>query len=337
MSNKRKIKIGIYKITNKVNDKAYIGQSVDIEKRWKRHINDSKNPNKHSYNYPICCALRKYGIENFNFEILEECNKNLLDEREIYWISYFDTYLNGYNQGEGGESNRKTPTENVLAIINDLENTTLSAPEIAKNRDVSRVMVDNINTGRAWRQQREYPIRDMFPHKQKTYCLICGKEISKNCSYCLECYNKRKEEKLENTLNKIMPKDKLLTLILQYSFVQIGEMYDVSDNTIRNWCKRYDLPYKQNDINLLRQKNGIKKNSRKTVCHTPNNAKKIIKCDLLGAIIESYESITAAGQSVVDDEKYNSNIDSARRHIGYCCRGKRKSAYGYIWKFADEN
>lgn len=89
---------GIYLITNKVNGKKYVGQSIDIEERWKRHICASKKSEFHIHR-----AIRKYGIDNFDFSILEECPVDKLDEREIYWISELDTYNNGYNMTLGGE------------------------------------------------------------------------------------------------------------------------------------------------------------------------------------------------------------------------------------------
>ena len=90
--------IGIYLITNKVNGKKYVGQSIDIEERWKRHIIASKKSELVIYR-----AMRKYGIDNFDFSILEECSVDKLDEREIYWISELDTYNNGYNMTIGGK------------------------------------------------------------------------------------------------------------------------------------------------------------------------------------------------------------------------------------------
>lgn len=64
--------IGIYKITNNINGKVYIGQSIDINKRWKEHKYRSQIPNK-EYDKYLYRAFRKYGLENFTFEILEEC------------------------------------------------------------------------------------------------------------------------------------------------------------------------------------------------------------------------------------------------------------------------
>lgn len=96
---------GIYKITNKVNQKSYIGQSKNIERRWQQHLYEAKNSKQIQYTYTIHKAFQKYGIENFSFEILELTDK--LDEREVYWINYFNTYNNGYNETTGGD---KGPT-----------------------------------------------------------------------------------------------------------------------------------------------------------------------------------------------------------------------------------
>lgn len=90
-----KIICGIYKITNKINGKVYIGQSYDILERWERHKRTRDQCAIHK-------ALQKYGIDNFMFEILEECPKDELDEREKYWIKYYNSYFTGYNMTLGG-------------------------------------------------------------------------------------------------------------------------------------------------------------------------------------------------------------------------------------------
>ena len=107
----REIITGIYKITNLVNGKMYIGQSIDIYKRWKEHKATSLNTESQAYNYPIYCAFRKYGFENFKFEVIEECSTDKLDEKEIYYIEKYNSYIggenaNGYNLTTGGEGTR---------------------------------------------------------------------------------------------------------------------------------------------------------------------------------------------------------------------------------------
>lgn len=102
--------IGIYKFTNKINNKSYIGQSVNIEKRKKEHI---QNINNYKIDSTLYQALRKYGIMNFSFEVLEECDKQELNEKEKYWIQYYDSYNNGYNMTPGGDFNPSNVPEIV--------------------------------------------------------------------------------------------------------------------------------------------------------------------------------------------------------------------------------
>jgi len=106
--------IGIYCIENLINGKKYIGQSINIYKRW-RHYRYSSKKNKY---YPIYMAIRKYGIENFGFYILKECNKELLNNCEKFYIKFFMTqdYKFGYNATTGGDSNYKKNKPNKETI-----------------------------------------------------------------------------------------------------------------------------------------------------------------------------------------------------------------------------
>lgn len=93
--------IGIYKITNKINGNSYIGLSTDIKRRWKDHKSEY-NWNRESKK-PLYQAFKKYGIQNFTFEVLEECFPEELSNKEKYYIELYDTYKNGYNSTSGGE------------------------------------------------------------------------------------------------------------------------------------------------------------------------------------------------------------------------------------------
>ncbi len=106
---------GIYKITNKINNKVYIGKSIYIERRWYEHKTDMNDINKQNHLYN---AMRKYGKDNFLFEIIELCPKdnNILTEREIYWINYYNSYEEGYNETRGGEGHFKFYPEEIIKL-----------------------------------------------------------------------------------------------------------------------------------------------------------------------------------------------------------------------------
>ena len=91
----------IYKITNKINQKVYIGKTEqrNPENRWKEHQRESTRIRSSSR--ALYRALNKYGIDNFIFSIIEETD--IPNEREEYYIQYFDSYHNGYNETLGGD------------------------------------------------------------------------------------------------------------------------------------------------------------------------------------------------------------------------------------------
>ena len=92
----------IYKIKNNINDKIYIGKTMkNINKRFKEHCRDSKREDIE--NIPLYKAMNKYGIENFSVELIEECEDDILSQREIYWIEYYGSFKYGYNATLGGD------------------------------------------------------------------------------------------------------------------------------------------------------------------------------------------------------------------------------------------
>ena len=105
----------IYKYTNKINGKHYIGQTNNLQKRYNGHKSESFNPKAKGYNLPFHCAIRKYGIENFSYDILEEISdgesQDFINDREKYFISYYHslTSENGYNLAIGGDGSSKLP------------------------------------------------------------------------------------------------------------------------------------------------------------------------------------------------------------------------------------
>lgn len=93
----------IYKIQNLINGNVYIGQTVkSVEKRFQQHRNNYDKP--YFSQLILYKAFKKYGLDNFSFEALEKVDNDKLDEREKYWIDYYDSYKNGYNMTLGGRS-----------------------------------------------------------------------------------------------------------------------------------------------------------------------------------------------------------------------------------------
>lgn len=101
------MKTGIYKITNTLNGNLYIGLSKNLTQRMSEHKSRYLDKNRQSYESPLYRAFRKHGIENFLFEVIERCEEEKLVEREIFWISFYNSYLDKkhYNLTPGGEGN----------------------------------------------------------------------------------------------------------------------------------------------------------------------------------------------------------------------------------------
>ena len=95
------MKSGIYKITNDRTKQAYIGRSTSVRKRLTDHIKSSVGISTIA-DQRVHQAMRDEGIWNFTFELIEECSKEQLNEREKYYINFFSTEKLGYNQKAGG-------------------------------------------------------------------------------------------------------------------------------------------------------------------------------------------------------------------------------------------
>lgn len=164
--------IGIYSFKNIVNDKRYIGQSINIESRYTTHLNLAQKEDNEVFNKVLYQAFRKYGLENFEFEVLEEVDRDLLDEREIFWVDKFDTFKNGYNVTKGGAGViglvgeevycAKLTNEEVIQIKDLLRHTKLQQVEIGSMYGATKNVISAINSGKSWASvgSRDFPIRD---------------------------------------------------------------------------------------------------------------------------------------------------------------------------------
>lgn len=174
------IKCGIYCIKNLVNGKVYIGQSVNIKRRIKDHFVRAFSCNKSNdeYDKPLGRAIRKYGKENFEVTIIEECEKEKLNEREIYWIKFYNSTDKecGYNLSEGGEQSGYSilKKQEISEIIDLLQFSTIPITEIADYYKIAISTISEINHGHIWiNKELNYPLR--MPHRKP----IKIKELSK--------------------------------------------------------------------------------------------------------------------------------------------------------------
>ena len=149
------------KSSNKI---VYVGQTNNLDYRHKQHVKyDPYNPNNKEYNYPLSRGIRKHGEHEYELIILEDdLTLEQLNDREIYWIKYYDTYFNGYNQSTGGANPVKPVFDDnlinlVIEMLKDYDN---SFQDICDKTGLSMTHIYNINTGnRRKRDNIQYPIR----------------------------------------------------------------------------------------------------------------------------------------------------------------------------------
>lgn len=100
----------IYKITNLLNNQIYIGLTTrTVDARWKEHCRHNSQL--------IDKAIEELGKENFSIETIEECDEDVLDEREQYWINYYNSFNNGYNNTLGGRDNNYVMTDKISLVL----------------------------------------------------------------------------------------------------------------------------------------------------------------------------------------------------------------------------
>lgn len=165
----------IYKVTNLINKKVYIGQTIDLEQRKRNHKSESYNQKSSGYKCAFHSAIRKYGWDNFVWEILEEITDDLdeMNARERYYIALFNSYYKGYNETFGGEGNsieKKTFQECCKSSkifneeeIRDIQQMLIDGYQnneiLKKYSKLSRSLLNNINIGYNFkRTDVQYPL-----------------------------------------------------------------------------------------------------------------------------------------------------------------------------------
>lgn len=307
---------GIYKIENKINGHIYIGQSINITARWRRH-REMKGE------YTITKAFKKYGLENFEFSVIEECPREELNEREIYWIAYYNSYQDGYNETLGGS--HSVPSKLDLSKIEEIEELLLTSnltnTEIGERFGVSENTICAINTGKSWyRDGIDYPIR-------QTKQTLSRSETPESKNKLEALINKEQEGKEKNKVKSKKPsKEELLQLLKDNkgNFCEVGRIFEVSDNAVRKWCKSYNLPFHTSDYKEKVEKNH-KFDGFKPVALVEVEEDKVIK---------TFETCAAAARWLKEvDDTITAQERNVATAIGRVCNGDRQTCYKRKWKF----
>lgn len=257
---------GIYKITNLVNNKCYIGQAKDIHERYFNH---------HQYDYKrldyqIYQAMRKYGLTNFSIEVVELCDSSELNEKEIYWINKLNSFQNGYNMTLGGQSlspnifldeteekRRKTRKQNKSLQSENHPRAKLN------NDEVVLIRQRYINGENA---------RSIYENYKHLYSFETFQQIILGTHYkTVGNIPTAKDKKLANS--KFTEQD-IINIRQEYyqnNMTQsaLAEQYNVSQSTIKDIVNR--VSYKEIKDNIEN------KRKRQTYRLTPNEVRKIRK------------------------------------------------------------
>ena len=291
------ILIGIYKITNLINNKVYIGQTINYERRIDEHIRHYSNSNYHDFDSLLYKAIRKYGIDNFSFEMIEECATNELDDKEIKWIKEYNAYCNwpqsnGYNMTIGGQGNRKITPEQVLNAWNE----GLSKQEIVERFALSP------NTIRLYLHTCDISEDEIFKRSIK----YKSKPI---LQYSLKGVYLQEYSSINEAVRSIHDRKATISGICEAC----------SSSYKHTTAYGYIWKYKDDptDISILVE------NANK-VSHHKN--RKVNQYDKNGNFLKTFNTMTEAKEFI--GAKSISSITNA-------CNGRSRTAGGYIWKYAD--
>ena len=117
----------IYQIINDINGKIYVGKTeFSIEKRFKEHCTDAFR--ERNEKRPLYSAMRKYGIEHFHIELIEETDNP--EEREIYWIEQLGSFKTGYNATQGGDGTRYLDYDLIVATYQEFKSEKATAEKM---------------------------------------------------------------------------------------------------------------------------------------------------------------------------------------------------------------
>lgn len=295
--------IGIYAIRNTINGRIYVGQSRVVESRWKAHRSRANQVNSKSYNTKLSRAIRKYGVNNFEFVVLEECTISDLNSKEVYWIKHLNSIEMGYNiafGGLGGSGFKKLDPNKFNKIVELLSTTTIPQQDIAKMFNVHYNVISKINVGATLIDDSlTYPLRVV---ESKT--LLAKNEVEL-----------RKIERLSN----LPDRGYLSNLISKLGFCGAGRVLGVSSKVVKGMCNKLELPTTIDHYKPTQSK--VKRNA-KAINYYVGRIN-------LSNINETLEFDFYEGSKFLQEKANCVDASHVNENIRRVLSGKRKSYLGY--------
>ena len=327
----------IYKITNNINGNVYIGQTTGtIEKRFNEHKRDAIK----GCQYALHRAMRKYGIDNFSIEEIEECLAEELNDREIYWISFYDSYYQGYNMTIGGSAFRKPPLnkEKKQQILDLYINTNNSVKDISKEVDVSYFTVSKVlhenNIDVHKKPKYDYSelaksyseIQNLNEVSRKYKCTntIVQRACRQNNVNILPAeavtskVSRREVYKIDKTSGKIL--QKFTSLKEAADNVGSGDR-SMNISAVCRGKQKTAYGYRWCYVDSFDEfsKDFIANSKKKKVAQIDKDTKEQIR--IFSSVADAAEFLSGKREN-----SYSKNIAS-------CSRGLTNTAYGYIWSY----
>lgn len=293
----------IYKITNKINNKVYIGLTTQaIETRWKQHVQTAFNEGHPDSQTVFKKAIRKYGPDNFKIEIIDEAdNLEHLKQLEQYWIKYYNSYIGwdncqGYNSTYGGDAptkiNRPVCKVNILTGLVEETYPTIKEAEYKYSRGIFEI-VHNQTIGQ----------------KPKGYTWVFEDELNNYTKddYCIKYKVICQLDKLGKLVNLWVDREAAANAA-STSVANIWACLNGDRHTAGSyqWCKYEDLPNR--------------------ICRAvveKTNSKPVAQYDLCNNLIQVWPSMSAAAEAT----------GTPLSKISRVCNGKQKTSNGFKWKF----
>ena len=311
----------IYIIRNKINNKVYIGQTIQtLNIRFTAHKMASRIEDSKFYR-----AMRKYGEENFYIELLETVAIESLNDREKYWIKQYDSYYNGYNSTFGGDGTIKYDYDQIYRVWQEGKN----RQEIAKMFDITPDTVSKI-------LKNCYNISDADIKKRGYESLMNNSVefIIQKWKDGLTIHQITSQYGGDSTTIKKILIDYGVTPEMIQKRNNENQMINSVENILKLWQQGLTITEistyggNKNTIKKVLIENGVTQEDilKRRNLHCNQNARPVVQLTLNDEYIQTYPSGRAATLAL--------NKNSAS--INNCCHHKAKSAYGFHWLFLDE-